>query len=284
MTEKEINTVFKRVESELANQKSKESLTILKGLRKSLTSQQEWYLGKAYFWEALCYKNLGKIDLSIISSNKGIKIFTKLNDFVEVSKLLRDQGLSYEYSGEYDLALKQLHSSVELLNKKGVIDSLGITLSKIGKIYFELKNYEKALYYNELGYSICREGNNPFFLLTSILPLLLTYYKIGNYTVGMELIAQAESLLEKISQTNGYKNMRRESELLLLKALFLTKLNKMEESFKLFLMFKNNYSNSASEDNKFFKNSYELKELLSAYLQTKFEAQIVKEFKALYNI
>lgn len=267
---------FKKIEELLAKQNSLSALEIVLSVRNRLNKKDKWFLGKTYFWENLCYTLIADDKKATSAAEKGIKIFQELGDFVEVSKILRDEGLAYEYAKKYDKALIKLQESIDTLRVHHVIDATGITFSKIGQIHLKKGDLDNARYYCELGYSICREGFNAFFLLTSILPLSLVYYKMGNHIAGLDLIEQAEGILKNLSKKEKFLNERRAGEISMMKALLYTGVNMFDESYESFLDFAKRCLVTTSQVRATYTKSNELKELLQVLFYKGFKLKITQ--------
>lgn len=261
MKEEDVKNVFGEVERLLGEQKPKEALVLTLRTRKRLKKNQKWFIGKTYFWENLCYKHLEDIDKSSLASKEGIKIFEELGDHIEISKILRDQGLAQEYLGNYSEALKLLNNSLSKLVENQSVDSLGITLSKIGQIYLHQNKLDKAREYCELGYKICKLGSNKFFLLTSILPLSLVYYRIGNHIAGLFLIEDAEKIEKVLFEKEEKINYRRHAEILLRKSLLQFGSNLFKESHITYLSFLKSASSGEKIGKKYFEKQQEYIEI-----------------------
>ncbi len=266
MKEKDILKSFKDVERLLALQQSNEALTVLHKIQDKLTDQHKWFLGKSYFWESLCYKHLGDSKSAEIVASKGISIFRELGDFVEVSKMQRDLGLAYEYVGKLDKSLKALTESIETLREKDVLDAAGITFSKMGQIYLKKKDIDNALYYCDLGYRVCAEGKNSFFLLTSLLPLSLVYYYLDDTEVSLMYLKQAREILKNANIRNKFQNERRLSEILLRESLCYAKEKKVEKAFKCFKEFAKLSLITPIEERSYFTKSGELAYLMVSFV------------------
>lgn len=277
MEKSEILKRYNEVEKLLAQQKPHKALNVINSIRKHIPENEEWLLAKSYFWEAICYKNLLDEKKALKASNKGILLFRSIGDFVEASKMIRDQGLIYEYSEKYDKSLEKLFLSIDFLRERDIIDALGITYSRIGQVLIKKGDYYKALYYCELGFYICNEGKNLFFLLTSLLPLTMVYYKLEMYLEGLEKIRNAEDLLKDLNKRQKYRNKRREGEIYLRKALLQKGLNTPKDSFNSFKKFALICLSVKDERNFFLKDS-ELKELIYYFKSNSLGVKLSKLF------
>lgn len=231
MRENPSSNYFKKIEIHLASNSAHKALRELLILRKRINPLNIRLLAKSYFWEALCFYHLRLPLKSQKASKKGIELFESIGDYVEVSKLLRDQGLVFESNGDLNSSLVYLNESISKLRDNDVIDALGITYSKMGQVYYKKNLLTESKYYCELGYQLCKEGKNAFFLVTSILPLSKLYYKTGNYIAGLELIDEGLVLQSKIDNKNGFVNLRRKGELNLRMSLLYLEVNLISKSF-----------------------------------------------------
>jgi two-component sensor histidine kinase len=111
--------------------------------------KNEEYQAHAFHSIASIEKKLGKITEAEKGFLDAIKLYKKLGE--EEYKLNSEYNLSGVYTAQnrYDEALVLINNYVAYFEKKGISYELAMAYKKRGRIYFEAKNYTKAIENNE---------------------------------------------------------------------------------------------------------------------------------------
>lgn len=273
MSEKEILKKFAQVENLLGKQSPEKALKIIARTRDALSSRQKWFLGRSYFWEQLCYKHLSEEKKALAAGGKALEIFESLGEEVEVSKVLRDMGLVYEYTRKYARAKPFLNKAIEKVSDNQAVLSFGVSISKLGQVCLKNGEVEKAKKLIPLGYNILNLSKNTFFKLTALLSYISLEIEGENYLSALEKIERAEALLKALNKEKGEVNERRLGEVYLKKSLVYMNLNNGVLSLKFFKSFAKYCLGTSEKERKFFVKGRESKNLIK-YLKPMFPSEI----------
>jgi tetratricopeptide (TPR) repeat protein len=93
--------------------------------------------------------------------------YEKINDWVGVGRVLRDEGITYQYVHDFDHAHKLLEESIEILNGTDAFAELGISQSKLGNLYLEQGKLAQAETWLARGLGTLNKTNHWFYTATT---------------------------------------------------------------------------------------------------------------------
>lgn len=79
--------------------------------------------------------------------DKAEKSARKNNNYVALSKILNNKGLTYSMAKQWDSSLYYFHKTLTLAEKQGLGEMIHLALSNIGTIYLEQHQLDSALHY-----------------------------------------------------------------------------------------------------------------------------------------
>lgn len=90
------------------------------------------------------YKVANKTEASLAALANSKQRYEQANDRVGVGRVLRDEGITYQYVHDFDHALSLLEESIDVLGDTDDFAELGISHSKLGNLYMEQGNLTEA--------------------------------------------------------------------------------------------------------------------------------------------
>jgi len=144
---------------------------------------------------ALAFKMEEDYGKAIKLYNKAIKIAQQNNFNSRIGNIYRDIAISYQYMNKFGLAIKNFNLALEKLkqhsyNQPDNNPSYGITLAKLGYLYFEQEKYPQAEEYITQGQEILKRTKHKFWLITAELHLAQVYIVINRKSEAKEIIKQ----------------------------------------------------------------------------------------------
>lgn len=128
----------------------------------------------------LCYNKIGNYGLCSQINSLGITEGIRLENKGVSPYFIHSEGVNQYFKKNYQLAIKNIESSLETIIKYNDFANESIGNFYIGKSYWELKKYEKALPYFEKVNQIFNEKGYIRPDLRQVYELLITYYKTKN--------------------------------------------------------------------------------------------------------
>lgn len=174
---------------------------IIKFEQTSNIARDTFGIAKANKFRADFFKSLGQSDSSFYYYLKSERLYSALGDRFNLGKVLLNKGEVQFYEGDYlgsELSLTKAYSLLsDFHNKQYVYE----TLTMIGIVYNDLRDYPKSVEYHKKALSLCREFNlrNLGQESTSLNNLGNVYENEGDYK-------SAESYYREAVQQNGLEN------------------------------------------------------------------------------
>lgn len=115
-------------------------------LNKSLLKNDSVNIGKALRCKAMYFKNFS-LDSSLIFYIKAEKIYKKLNDPVILGNVILNKGLVQYEGGDFLGAELSLSTAYSIFKESDEKEKFFSVLNQLGLTYNELKEYDKAIFY-----------------------------------------------------------------------------------------------------------------------------------------
>jgi tetratricopeptide (TPR) repeat protein len=145
----------------------------------------------------VCYKILKKDKEAFEWYDQAVTGYQQAGDLVGVGNTQRDIGIMHEYYQRHEKALEWLIKSEHTLQDTADRNAYGITLAKIGHIYTELGDLEKAEMYLKDGLNEIK--HNPqrswFFEMTTLFHLAALAFKKEDLESAASFLRQALGIL-----------------------------------------------------------------------------------------
>ena len=90
------------------------------------------------------YNTLGNKKKSIALYNKGLKLGDDIGNILLIALCLGNIGMHYYDDGNYNLSIKYLKRSYLFNRKLGELDSIAMSLKKMGSCFIKLREFKKA--------------------------------------------------------------------------------------------------------------------------------------------
>ncbi|WP_375239037.1 tetratricopeptide repeat protein [Aurantibacter sp.] len=169
---------------------------IKKAIKNSALTVNNAYLADATRELAIYYTYVQKLDSALITCNKAIKIYQKLNDNYSVCLAKNDIANIQTNQGDYLNAIKNYKEVIDYLETLGPEKELNVLYTKlnIGGLYGDIKESEKAIatfkeVYNN---SLTKKTNS---LLSSIcINLSMEYRKMDSLDVALKYALEADKI------------------------------------------------------------------------------------------
>jgi len=156
------------------------------------------------------YNNLGlniinnhDVDSSLFYFNKALQISKQHNDF-KLHGILNNFGSYYQINKQYDSAFHYFQLSYLLSAEQNDINVETLSLSDLGKLYFELNKIDSALYYIDLSNKIASENKFIQILANNHLTLSEIEKSRGKYKNALNHYITYTNLKDSIYNANVF--------------------------------------------------------------------------------
>lgn len=166
--------------------------------------------GKLEYQTALAYSNLsvvngrmGDLEAANDFNFKALRIFTKLNDTLQIARCNLSIGSVHISLKEYDKALSYITKARDAFYRQGDMLGYSICLTNLGSIYTSRGEYGKALpdFYEAL--SIDEKNNDSSGMTSNYISIGKIYEKLDNDVQAKEFFEKAYSLAEVSDNKSG---------------------------------------------------------------------------------
>lgn len=170
-------------------------------LRKSKEKKDSVNLGKAYRSKSFYFKDINELDSSLIYNLKAEKIYAGLNEPMILGNLLFNKGVTQYDGGDFlgaELSLNRAYGIFKDSDKK---DKLYGVLNQLGLTYNELKEYDKALFYQNKAletvqkYNLSSDFHEEAVCYNNIGYLYLKLKKYTEATINLELALKDKKII-----------------------------------------------------------------------------------------
>ncbi len=145
------------------------------------------------------------------------KRYAAIGEEVGIGRVLRDEGIAYQYKQDYDHALPLLQQSVNILEKSDDAAELGISEVKLGNLYRLQKDMQQAEIWLRRGLLRLLKTNQAFYISTARMHLSVFLLQTSDSDGALSEINKAEEILQ--ADGGEKKHLRRIAEYEGLKAL-----------------------------------------------------------------
>ena len=158
--------------------------------------------GDVYNNQSITYAVEGNIETSISSALNALAIFEKLNDSLSMAKIYNNLGSRYFEIEYYDEALNYYHKAAAINQKIGDSSKLAYNFGNIGLLNSELDNNELALEYFIRSYRL-QDTVNIYNYSIALHNLGLAYHKLKQYDKALNFEERAYNIANEINDELG---------------------------------------------------------------------------------
>lgn len=144
-------------------------------LSKSIQGRDSLNLGKAYRCKATYFKDVKRLDSSLIYFLKAEKVYNTLNEPLVLGNILFNKGIVQFDGGDFLGAELSLTSAYEIFKDSDKKDKLYGVLNQLGLTFNELNEYDKAIFYQKKALELVQKYN----LVTSFNEDIVSYNNLG---------------------------------------------------------------------------------------------------------
>jgi len=153
----------------------------------------------------------GLYDSSLMLNLQAVKIAREIKDSISLAKTLFNTGTSYRILEEYENAVRYYEEGKRILEKHGD-DEIKIRCNEILQmLYYQMKNYEKAIVLGEKSVAGFRKMNDRPSLGVALSNLGTSYASIGKFDRAVVLFNEAlkigKDIGDKYMQSSQYLNL-----------------------------------------------------------------------------
>lgn len=145
------------------------------------------------------YWNLGLYDSAILAHREAVQLRKEGNDPKGMAYSYEKIALLWNENGNVDSALQSYQKAENLyITNNDTTDKLAGIKESIGEVYYNVKNYDKAIkYYRHAGDMYKQIGNN-IGVANNLYNIALCYYEIKSYNNANEYLLQAQKQYEEM--------------------------------------------------------------------------------------
>lgn len=175
------------------------------------------------------YKIANKTEASLAALANAKQRYEQANDGVGVGRVLRDEGITYQYVHDFDHALPLLEESVDVLGGTDDFAELGISHSKLGNLYMEQGNLAEAETWLVSGLEILEnKADHWFYTATTHLHIAELHLKRHEDDEALEEINRAEKAF--LNHGGDASNARRLAQIEALKTITFLELGDRDQA------------------------------------------------------
>jgi tetratricopeptide (TPR) repeat protein len=183
----------------------------------NLISIEEKYASWSINNMAISMMHLNEDDSAMIYFEKSLAIKLKLGDDYGASYTYTDIGTLYEKLGQDKKAFENykkaisLKSTLEGMNP----ETLGSTYNKIGKYYFNIKDYTEAIKHLDEGIKYSKKSGSLIYLSEGYRTLASSYFEMGNFKQAfetLEVYIVHQDSLSKLKNSESLSELRTKYE------------------------------------------------------------------------
>ncbi len=186
----------------------------LKAYRVAEKIDDPMYLARSINSIGAIYATQGYYDRAAESYDKALRIAEQSGDSAAIAMYSGNLGTNYRDLKIDSLALKYLYYSIGIRQRidkrSGTADNLRALASvynNIAGIFYSKKDWNKALYYDELALEIRKEQNDNMGIINSLSNISDVYSTMGDYKKAMSLSLEALQLSRKIGMREQMRSL-----------------------------------------------------------------------------
>ncbi|MCY3414060.1 MAG: tetratricopeptide repeat protein [Candidatus Heimdallarchaeota archaeon] len=166
--------------------------TAAKELRESLGDKR--LIGVSTMKMADLYQKMGELNLSETTHLEALDLFKEERDLYQIALAYTNLGTVLYKKGELVKSLEYLHESLDLMAKLGIRDKKGDIYNFIGEIYYNQKNFEQAIKYQNLSIAAYRSMNDNINIVNAYFSLMNVGLAISDSGLQESMMKQIEDL------------------------------------------------------------------------------------------
>lgn len=140
------------------------------------------------------YWNLGNYDSAILFHRQAIALNKEVNDVVDMAYSYEKIAALWKESGSVDSAVNYYSIAQDLyISNNDTTDKLAKIKESIGTVYYNVKNYDKAISYYETSKKMYENIGNEIGIANGLYNLALCYYEIKSYEQARDYLLQAKA-------------------------------------------------------------------------------------------
>ncbi|WP_299677419.1 tetratricopeptide repeat protein [uncultured Tenacibaculum sp.] len=152
-----------------------------KSISLAISIKDSTLLGRCYTSMGGSFRRIRKIDSSLHYYNKALQIFRKTKNELRLSNVNNDMAILYAFQNRYDKSLQVHLNNIDFIKKNHSKRNVGITYFNIGYSYFKLKKDKKSLAYLDSSEVIAKEEGFKYRLSKVADIKSKIYYRIKEY-------------------------------------------------------------------------------------------------------
>jgi signal transduction histidine kinase len=144
----------------------------------------------------------GLYDSSLQLNLESVEISRQINDSLNLAKTLFNTGTSYRFKGEYESAVRYYEEGKDLFSKLGNVSFQVQTNDILQVLFYEMKEYKRAIEYGEKSVAEGRKLSNLYDLGISLNNLGLSYFMIKMTDSAKNVFEEALDIALKLGDKN----------------------------------------------------------------------------------
>ncbi|MBI5402805.1 MAG: tetratricopeptide repeat-containing sensor histidine kinase [Ignavibacteriae bacterium] len=149
-------------------------------------------------------------------SNKSLELYGQMNNPANIINNYNIIGAAYHFQGRYDESLKYLFLALDYTDKDTSNSDKPNILNNIASLYNVKKEFDKAIYYASLSYSISKKSGIKIYLVGAARQLTTAYAGTGDYKNAFRYLEEAANLSTGLfddKKTSEIYGLQKEHEL-----------------------------------------------------------------------
>lgn len=140
------------------------------------------------------YWNLGSYDSAILYHRKALVLNKEVNNVVDMAYSYEKIAALWKESGNVDSAVSYYTIAEDLyISNNDTTDKLAKIKESVGTVYYNVKNYDKAISYYERSKKMYENIGNDVGIANGLYNLGLCYYEIKSYEQARDYLLQAKT-------------------------------------------------------------------------------------------
>lgn len=193
-----------------SSQEQPDNEKALKGFFKSLeiSDKSNYLSGKFRALRAISefYLALDSLNLAKKTANQLLLLASEKDSIKHQANAYFILGDLCDKMGHPDSALILMNKNLELRNNAGNQEDIAVTYNRIGRLYYDLADYQKSIECYTKAITIRETLNDPYGLAVAYYNFGRTLTNIGNYQTALEQFQKALQTFEKVNDDDGIAN------------------------------------------------------------------------------
>jgi serine/threonine protein kinase/AraC-like DNA-binding protein len=125
---------------------------------------------------------------------KSLAISTKMNDQINIGRAYQLIAYCHEWAGEFDKAIENYNKAIDVFNKIGDSNLIGLTLNGLTTTYLQIDDFDNVRTTLNRFFKIAESSNDNYQLCNALIYKTLYNLEIGNYDIAESFALQAHRL------------------------------------------------------------------------------------------